>query len=257
MLNSRGYYKFIYDESLTWISASPPIHSKPEASNFPTDIYAMSKDTKMFTPPSRYPEPPKDMYYQVPERAPGSPKPKPIFPWEAYAPKATRVFLDERPPFREPDAEVEPELEDKAHPASPAAALETEAVENSSPQNVASPDPWRTFSQTNAWDEMPEIEKYVQAFAQGRRGNIQILHDTLEPSTDPGNDASVSPTEKSQRRPSMRLTDFPSEIERPSLPVTPAPRRPSFWSEERDELGELPAAEGVPQQEEWVCRFSS
>jgi hypothetical protein len=37
------------------------------------------------------------------------------------------------------------------------------------------------------------------------------------------------------------------------LPVTPAPvRRPSFWGDERDEEGELPAAEGVPAQEEWV-----
>lgn len=51
----------------------------------------------------------------------------------------------------------------------------------------------------------------------------------------------------------MRLTDFPTELERPSLPVTPAPiRRPSFWGEERDEQGELPAAEGVPSQEDWV-----
>ena len=50
----------------------------------------------------------------------------------------------------------------------------------------------------------------------------------------------------------MRLTDFPTEFERPSLPVTPAPiRRPSFWGEERDTLGNLPAAEGVPRQEDW------
>jgi hypothetical protein len=55
------------------------------------------------------------------------------------------------------------------------------------------------------------------------------------------------------RRHSMKLTDFPTELERPSLPVTPAPiRRPSFWGEERDEDGELPAAEGVPSQEDWV-----
>lgn len=60
------------------------------------------------------------------------------------------------------------------------------------------------------------------------------------------------------RRPSMKLTDFPTEVERPSLPVTPAPiRRPSFWGEERDELGNLPTAEGVPKQEDWVRRFSS
>lgn len=50
----------------------------------------------------------------------------------------------------------------------------------------------------------------------------------------------------------MKLTDFPTEIERPSLPVTPAPvRRPSFWGAERDALGDLPGAEGVPSQSEW------
>ncbi len=50
----------------------------------------------------------------------------------------------------------------------------------------------------------------------------------------------------------MKLTDFPTEIERPSLPVTPAPvRRPSFWGAERDAQGQLPGAEGVPEQSEW------
>ena len=50
----------------------------------------------------------------------------------------------------------------------------------------------------------------------------------------------------------MKLTDFPSEIERPSLPVTPAPvRRPSFWGAERDAAGDLPPAEGVPEQSDW------
>ena len=99
---------------------------------------------------------------------------------------------------------------------------------------------WQPY--INAWDDVPEIERYVQAFTQYRRGPIQVL----------------SPPTESQRRPSMKLTDFPSEIERPSLPVTPAPiRRPTFWGEERYGSGEFPPAEGVPTQEEWVRRFSS
>lgn len=49
----------------------------------------------------------------------------------------------------------------------------------------------------------------------------------------------------------MRLTDFPTEFERPSLPVTPSARRPSFWGEERDQEGRLPGAEGVPRQQDW------
>src|SRR5271154_3815591 len=103
---------------------------------------------------------------------------------------------------------------------------------------------WQTYG--NAWDDMPEIERYVQALAQHRRGPVQVLHQTARAGG------------SNDRRPSMKVTDFPTEIERPSLPVTPAPiRRPSFWGEERDELGQLPAADGVPKQEEWVRRFSS
>jgi len=50
----------------------------------------------------------------------------------------------------------------------------------------------------------------------------------------------------------LKLTDFPSADDRPSLPVTPAPiRRPTFWGAERDGEGELPGAEGVPVQSEW------
>ena len=34
--------------------------------------------------------------------------------------------------------------------------------------------------------------------------------------------------------------------------MTPAPvHRPSFWGSERDEAGDLPPAEGVPEQSEW------
>ena len=66
----------------------------------------------------------------------------------------------------------------------------------------------------------------------------------------------MKPTAQEDRRPSFKLTDFPTEVERPSLPVTPAPiRRPSFWGEERDE-SQLPAADGVPKQEDWVRQFS-
>lgn len=55
-----------------------------------------------------------------------------------------------------------------------------------------------------------------------------------------------------QRRPSLIVTDFPTEVERPSLPVTPAPiRRSSFWGEERGGASELPRADGVPDQPEW------
>jgi glycogenin glucosyltransferase len=90
----------------------------------------------------------------------------------------------------------------------------------------------------------------------GIRGKNQSLRQTT------GTDDISSPIlERRNRRESLILTDFPSAVERPSLPVTPAPvRRPMFWGEERNQAGELPSATGVPDQTEWVrlrCAFSS
>ncbi len=68
--------------------------------------------------------------------------------------------------------------------------------------------------------------------------------------------------EGSFRRRGLKVTDFPSAVDRPSLPVTPAPiRRPRLWAgggpgfgDEGDEDERLlPAAPGVPQQTDWVC----
>lgn len=198
----------------------------------------MSGDTNLFQPPTIYPEPPKDMYYQVPVSRPAPQKPAPIFPWEARAPKPTRVFLEEK----QPEPAPEPEL-----PTLPSATDESRAMEESPPTPPApgsETDKWNTYNRTNAWDENPDIERYVQAIQQSRKGKVQVLH--------------PEGGQPESRRPSMKLTDFPTEFERPSLPVTPAPvRRPSFWGEERDSLGDLPPAEGVPKQEDWVSFLDS
>ncbi|KAL6863211.1 glycogenin glucosyltransferase [Amphichorda felina] len=105
----------------------------------------------------------------------------------------------------------------------------------------------------NAWDEVPEIGRYVEGLQRHRRGKSQ------------GSTADIpSPlgvgSPRSGRKPGLKLTDFPSETERPSLPVTPAPiARPSFWGHDEAEAAAfesreaLPAAEGVPAQSEWVC----
>lgn len=244
----------------------PPAQSKPEAANFPTAQYTFSESRNLFKAPQAYPEPPKDMWYKVPEERPKTAeRPKPIFPWEQQAdrPRATRVFAEDLPP------EPTPAIPSPTHPFSTVHYEHTEEDSSSgSSKGLSSPDPlssprstdWSSFQQNsaNAWDSVPGIDNYVRAImdAQGRRTKTQ----TLKQAT--GTDDLGSPQlERKFRRESLILTDFPSAVERPSLPVTPAPiRRPTFWGEERNEAGELPAAEGVPDQTEWVCpqcNFSS
>ncbi|MCJ1263156.1 glycogenin glucosyltransferase [Lobaria immixta] len=219
----------------------PPANSRPEASNFPSNTYNMSEDRKLFQPPAAYPEPPKDMYYEVPTAAAPGDRPKPIFPWESDQPKPTRVFADDLPQV--PSSEVAPSVTTDDDTQTETASPTTPVLQ------VTSPEPFASYSRTNAWDEMPEIERYISNLPQNRRGKLQVM---LNASNTQGGILSPNAEDKTTRRPSMKLTDFPTEIERPSLPVTPAPvRRPSFWGEERDAAGELPGAEGVPEQSEW------
>ena len=202
----------------------------------------MSSDSKHFVAPERYPSPPKDMYYEVP-KTPTYQKPAPIFPWETNQSKPTRVFAEDREAPKQNTPAPEPRR-------SPPVEKEQQAelVNASIPESEYHTDPWQNFSAAsrNAWDDMPEIQRYVGALQKNRKGNIQIIQ---------GYGSGIEQVSSSTgRRPSIRLTDFPTELERPSLPVTPAPiRRPSFWGEERDDAGDLPAAEGVPSQAEWVC----
>ena len=205
----------------------------------------MSFDPTPFKAPERYPDPPKDMYYEVP-KTPTYQKPTPIFPWEKDAPNATRVFpednleeLDES--LKDVVVSARPENEDEKSPEITTATVKPTPME-----------PWRAFPRANAWDDIPEIERYIGNLKKNRRGNVQVLHGTSSTVQQAPSEPSTTQTQ------GMKLTDFPTELERPSLPVTPAPiRRPSFWGEERDEKGELPAAEGVPSQEDWVSFLRS
>jgi glycogenin glucosyltransferase len=176
------------------------------------------------------------MYYEVP-KTPTYQKPTPIFPWEKDASKPSRVF---------PEDNEQTIIEPVSSESASAPVEEDKAVRPITPTISLTPaDPWQTYTRGNAWDDIPEIERYIGSLQKNRKGNIQVLQGYgagIEQVSSPGG-----------RRQSMKLTDFPTELERPSLPVTPAPiRRPSFWGEERDDEGELPAAEGVPSQEEWV-----
>ncbi|KAJ4399647.1 glycogenin glucosyltransferase [Didymella pomorum] len=250
----------------------PPAQSKPEAANFPRETYTFNESRDLFNAPSAYPEPPQDMWYKVPENKPKPYEaPKPIFPWEMEAsrPKPTRVFAEDYPPPAPAPAPAPEVSEFEASP--PTAQFTTTHYDHDSsqdqwtrakPTRVWRDDPppfkpqtaeesWQAFSQSsaNAWDSVPGIDTYVRSImeTQTKRGKVQVLQQAT------GTDDLGSPTlSRKDRRESLILTDFPTAVERPSLPVTPAPvRRPTFWGEERDEQGELPAAEGVPDQNEW------
>ncbi|KAF2024950.1 nucleotide-diphospho-sugar transferase [Setomelanomma holmii] len=240
----------------------PPAQSKPEAANFPTAQYTFSDSHQLFKAPQAYPEPPRDMWYQVPESKPKpAEQPRPIFPWEQQPdrPKATRVFAEDLAPEPTPA----PAVSSPTHPFSTVHYDNDGAGARGAPEGVKSPEilsspasadkQWQSFQQNNAnaWDSVPGIENYVRAImdSHGRRTKTQVLQETT------GTDELSSPLlERRNRRESLILTDFPSAVERPSLPVTPAPiKRPLFWGEERNETGELPVAEGVPDQTEWVC----
>ena len=203
----------------------------------------MSQDPELFKAPSTYPEPPQSVWDDMVKPAAQEGSLRPIFPWEASAPKATRVFAEDLP--SPVDATVGSPSLSRDDPETP---TEDERVPAGATAQIASPDPWRNYTVSNIWDEIPEIDLFIDKIVHRRTGSAQVPLDDSAPE-----DALTSPVGLRGRKPSMRLTDFPTEFERPSLPVTPAPiRRATLWGSEREDASDFPAAQGVPSQEEWV-----
>ena len=200
----------------------------------------MSVDPQLFQPPKRYPEPPQNLSYQTPIASPEPERLKPIFPWEARQTKAVRVFPEDAPPS--PPVAPSVTTDDDTQPET--------TVPSTPIPGSGSPRPFASYPWTNVWDEDPGIQRYMANLLQKRLGKAGLLLNRS--SLAQGVVQEGSEDLAVLRRPSMILTDFPTEVERPSLPVTPAPiHRPSFWGEERDAAGKLPRAEGVPEQSEW------
>lgn len=208
------------------------------------------------------------MWYKLPETKPKpTERPKPIFPWEQEPdrPKATRIFAEDAPTEPSP-VMVSPthvfstvHYDDKNEASSGTLTTTStgraiDQADSSLPKSAD--ETWQAFqsNNANAWDSVPGIENYVRSIvdSQGWRGKTPSQQ-TMEIG-----DVNAPLFQRRNRRESLILTDFPSAIERPSLPVTPAPlRRPSFWGDERVNQGELPSATGVPEQQEWVCARSA
>ncbi|KAH8692848.1 nucleotide-diphospho-sugar transferase [Talaromyces proteolyticus] len=204
----------------------PPLHSKPEAIDLRTQTYTMSEDTDLFQPPPSYPEAPKNMYYQVPTSKPEPQKLAQIFPWESRAPKPSRIFADDS---EQTSTSTGHDTDDHIQFAQPPPEISSDSA------IFRSQESWESYTRSNAWDDVPGIEKYVEAIQWSNKGSGQS-----------------SSRGKSHKPKSFRITDFPTEEDRPSLPVTPAPMRKSFWDGGSGVASEFPAAEGVPNQEDWV-----
>lgn len=209
----------------------------------------MSKSSEFFHAPKEYPEPPKNMWYEVPPEKPQpSARPKPIFPWEKKtAAKPTRVFDDEEPEY---EPEPAPSFQEISSPKSPP----TPTIK------VTSSDPWGGFSSRNAWDNDASIDKYVQGLKQTAfRGAVQVLHhDSRGPSPQTGSASSSARSTPAPSRKAYKTADLASLGDLPSMPVTPAVsyRKPVFWGSDEPTAGrdsQLPEAQGVPDQSLWVC----
>lgn len=239
--------------------AAPPTTSKPEAANFPSQTYEFTTDPAPFRAPASYPEPPRDMWYEVPAPAPKDETLKPLFPWEEREDrKPSRRFVEDEAPPVPPHPESEPYADELE--------VSDDRVSTNPPAIQVNDDsPWVAFAQSrNAWDDDKKINDYVRALTafQKQRGNVQVISKdapssvtqtkVLSPSNVLATDNLIEAVR--ERRESLILTDFPTATERPSLPVTPAPRRrAAFWGDERDTGSDLPGADGVPDQADWVC----
>lgn len=224
--------------------SAPPMDSRAEASSFPRDThYEMSRSTGLFQAPQAYPAPPRDMYYSVPNSQPKPAEvPTPIFPWEQdpSTPKPTRIFADT------PLSSVPPT------PTAPVAAPSSTRHTHHASSTSASSASGDYLMRDNAWDNDPGIEEYLRAYkeATARRGRSGIVHG--QSSSTEGLDLPGLSSPRN-RRGSLRLSDFPTSDERPSLPVTPAPvQRQTFWSSERDEKDGVSAAAGASLPTAWV-----
>lgn len=182
--------------------------------------------------------------------------PKPIFPWETTAPKATRVFAEDLPTTSSDDANQLPPT---------TISQQRNQISTTSTSERSQPpvgDPWNSFTRTNAWDDNVSIDRYIRNFKQAQKaqiqGQVQVIHQQESGSAE--KDFATAPDSPpiARRRESLILTDFPDANDRPSLPVTPAPiHRQTFWGHERDQGGNLPDAQGVPEQDEWVSNIFS
>ncbi|KAJ6144434.1 hypothetical protein N7470_008329 [Penicillium chermesinum] len=220
----------------------PPLHSKPEGISLDQKTYTMSQDTNLFQPPNFIPDAPKNMYYKVPENRPEPEKATKIFPWETHAPQPTRVFAEEQPtPALPPDYTTIVQSDEVEEPVLEPQTPPTRALFEPSAKS------WEDYSRSNAWDEDPDIQRYIETVQQARRGKTQVVSGAAQPSSSASNSTSGSYF-------SSTTTGSSTETHRPSTIITDFPHgNRETYDDENDAstVTGLPPAEGVPSQADW------
>lgn len=168
--------------------------------------------------------------------------PKSTFPWEANRPAPSRVFAEDTPRRMSIASSVTSTtdtitVDQRSGTATPA-----------TPGTPTTPQ-WSAYSMNNAWDEVPEIDRYVEKLQLHQR---RRSFKSPGPLRAPGKEEEDDEITWRRQKQGNKLISFPTAAERPSLPVTPAPLlRQNFWGGDDNPL--LPAAEAMPAPTEWVC----
>lgn len=212
----------------------------------------MSNDTRLFTPPEAYPEAPRNMYYEVPSTKPEPEKVTRVFPWEGWAPRATRVFpgLNEEGLSEigtETGAETESETMLAPMPGSVSGSLSGSMVTFTDEQltanttttnatttteqgesckrvywNIEKPtESWKKYTRSNAWDEIPGIQRYVESIENAPKGRKK--QNTSRSGPTATKQATEGPSKNSNLSPNIPLNELGPEVEESSLTVTPVP----------------------------------
>ncbi|KAI1436021.1 nucleotide-diphospho-sugar transferase [Xylaria sp. CBS 124048] len=249
----------------------PPTESKPEALNFPSTVYEMSKSSDQFVAPQQY------SGHQQESQVP------PMFPWETYRAKPSRLFWDDQQQQQQqqhhvsqdgtPSGEFGPSSPEEAQPLSVETSFSQLYTTADTPQSEQPATPktptipgsphyqWTSYTRTNVWDEVPEIQRYVEVMQKHRVYRVRTPGILSVPPS-PGEEGSTGVDSVSRRQ--RRVTDFPSAAERPGLPGTTDPngQQKDFWIggaaseggydyEGDDGSTLLPSAVGVPRQSDW------
>ncbi|KAF2860775.1 glycosyltransferase family 8 protein, partial [Piedraia hortae CBS 480.64] len=233
---------------------APSPGSQPEAANLDIETYVFSEDPGLFQPPADCSV--SRSSKTATEKPPWmSPPRTPIFPWEERADAVVpqRRFSEAvSEPLSKADSEgeysdsdfagadeLEVQCDDKPRGSKRRGAPERQGLDTSLGQ-----------VNSNAWDGIEGIDAYVRDLTIRQRRRLH-RQQTLTRANQPRGPELIEAVNR--RRESLKVTDFPTESERPSLPVTPAPRhRQPYWGVDRDPMEDLPPAEGVPHQSEWV-----